>query len=97
VKLGHGRKGSAAAREYERTHWGEQPKRLRHLRLPSFGELYELGKLRAVEYETSKGGEHAIWVHKFTKPYPSLTATPRGKLGPLVGGAAVVTERGIEK
>ena len=96
AKLGKGR-GAAAAREYERTHWGNPPRRVLHVRLPDFGELFELGKLRAVEYETTKGGDHAIWVHKFSKPYPSLTVTPRGKLGPIVGGAAVVTERGIEK
>jgi hypothetical protein len=93
-----GPSGGAAARQYERFHWGDRPTRLHRVRLPDFsGGLYELGKLRAVEYETRKGGERAIWVHKFSKPFPSLTGTPKGRLGPIVGGAAIVTERGIEK
>jgi hypothetical protein len=88
----------APVREYESFHWGEAPKKVKHVRLPSYdGGIYELGKLRAVEYETTKGGERAIWVHQFSDPFPSLTATGRGKLGPIVGGRAYVTERGIEK
>lgn len=91
-------KAGRAAREFERFHWGEKPKRARRVKLPSFERgIYELGKLRAVEYETTKGGERAVWVHKFTRPFPSLTGTPSGRLGPIVGGAAIVTERGIEK
>jgi hypothetical protein len=87
-----------AAAEFERFHWGERPKRVVRARLPNYDRgLYELGKLRAVEYETTKGGERAVWVHKFSKPFPSLTATPNGRLGPIMGGGAFVTERGIEK
>lgn len=86
------------AAAYEKFHWGEQPKRVHRVRLPSFtGGLFELGKLRAVEYETTKGRERAVWVHKFSAPYPSLTGTARGKLGPIVGGRAIITERGIER
>lgn len=88
----------AAARSFERFHWGEKPKKVRRVRLPSYSKgVYELGKLRAVEYETVKGGERAVWVHKFSAPFPSLTGTPGGKLGPIVGGRAFITERGIEK
>ena len=87
---------SKGAKAFERFHWGEPSKRERVIELPDFGELYALGKLKTVEYETSKGGESAIWVHDFDKPQPTLTATPEGELGPIVGGRAHVTERGIE-
>ena len=88
----------AAAAAYKDFHWGDGPKRVKRVRLPSYGQgIYELGKLRAVEYETHKGGERAVWVHKFSAPFPSLTGTPSGKLGPIVGGRAFITERGIEK
>lgn len=87
-----------AASAYESFHWGNPPDSARRVRLPSYDQgLYALGKLRAVEYETTKGDERAIWVHQFTRPYPTLTATPSGKLGPIVGGRAFVTDRGIEK
>ncbi|HXS82635.1 MAG TPA: hypothetical protein VN896_07920 [Methylomirabilota bacterium] len=99
--LRRGKKSLRAARaaaEYTKFHWGERPSKRVRVKLPSYDAgIYELGKLRAVEYEASKGGERAIWVHKFTRPYPSLTATPGGVLGPIVGGAAVVTKRGIER
>jgi len=86
------------AHAYKAFHWGEKPKRLTRTRLPAYaGGLFELGKLRAVEYEATKGGERAVWVHKFSKPYPSLTGTARGKLGPILGGGAFITERGIER
>jgi hypothetical protein len=89
---------SAAVREFQKFHWGEKPKKVKRVRLPSYAKgVYELGKLRAVEYETTKGGERAVWVHKFSAPYPSLTGTAGGKLGPIVGGRAFITERGIEK
>lgn len=83
---------------YESFHWGKRPNRSRKVRLPSYDAgLFELGRLRAVEYEAVKGDEHAIWVHKFSRPYPILTGTPSGKLGPIVGGQAFITSRGIEK
>lgn len=87
-----------AASAYRGFHWGENPRRVTRTRLPSYkGGLVKLGDLRAVEYETTKGGERAIWVHKFHRPFPALTATPSGRLGPIVGGGAHVTNRGIEK
>ncbi len=89
---------SQAREAYRGFHWGRRPNRSRTVRLPSFEQgLYELGKLRAVEYETIKGDERAIWVHKFSKPFPILTGTPSGKLGPIIGGQAFITTRGIEK
>jgi len=91
-------KTNRARRAYEEFHWGRKSKRQKRVRLPSYDEgLFELGRLRAVEYETRKGNEHAIYVHQFDPPYPILTGTPRGKLGPIVGGGAFITSRGIEK
>lgn len=98
--ISRGRRSSAerAGAAYSKFHWGDAPKAVKRVRLPSYAHgVYELGKLRAVEYETTKRGERAVWVHKFSSPYPSLTGTPGGKLGPIVGGRAFITERGIEK
>jgi len=89
------RNPSAASDAYREFHWGRGPKRRRRVHVPHAPEVFELGKLRAVEYETRKGKDHAIWVHPFGRPYPILTGTPDGRLGPIVGGAARVTERGI--
>jgi len=88
----------AAAEAYREFHWGRGPKHTRRVTLPDYSEgVYELGKLVAVEYEAKKGREaKAVWRHEFSKPHPSITATPRGKLGPIVGGRAHVTRRGIE-
>jgi len=79
-------------------HWGKPPDRLRRVALPSTkGGIYALGRLRAVEYETTKGKTKAIWRHRFEKPFPLLTANAFGRLGPIVGGNARVTPRGIER
>lgn len=89
--------GARAAEGYTRFHWGNKPRRVRRVRLPNYSELYALGRLQRVEYETRKGSDRATWVHDFSEPFPLLTATPSGELGPIVGGAAYVTERGIER
>lgn len=86
-----------ARQAYTAFHWGNAPRKTKRVKLPSYRQLYALGKLRQVEYETVKGRQHAIWYHDFKKPYPTLTATPDGQLGPIVGGGAVVTPRGIER
>lgn len=87
----------AAESAYRRFHWGNAHDKTTRVKLPHYGRgLYKLGDLVAVEYDTKKGDERAIWVHRFDRPRPSLTATPSGKLGPIVGGRAYVTERGIE-
>lgn len=79
-------------------HWGNAPRRIANVPRPTYPQgLYELGKLRRVEYETRKGREHAIYVHDFTSPYPILTGTPSGRLGPILGGRAHITPRGIER
>lgn len=80
---------------YEDFHWGRRPKRRKLHSVPTPSEVFELGKLRAVEYETRKGNQHAIWVHQFGWPRPVLTGTADGRLGPILGGNARVTTRGI--
>ena len=89
------RNPSPAAEAYREFHWGRGPRKRRTYRVSQPREVFELGKLRAVEYETRKGDETAIWVHPFGRPYPVLTGTPDGRLGPILGGSARVTEKGI--
>jgi len=86
---------SNAEAEYERFHWGTKAKRKIRVRVSTPRELFEIGKLRRVEYETVKKGERAVWYHDFERPFPSLTSTTGGKLGPIVGGQARVEPRGI--
>lgn len=86
---------TAAEWAYRDFHWGQEPRRKRLLEVPTPLEVFELGKLRAVEYQTKKGTQDAIWVHKFSWPYPTLTGTECGKFGPILGGNARVTNRGI--
>lgn len=97
VRRGRARRENPdTARAYREFHWGEPAKSSRTVRVPNARELYELGKIVRVDYLTSKGGKEGIWFHEFSDPLPTLTATPGGKLGPIVGGRARVTERGIE-
>jgi hypothetical protein len=91
---------SGAEHAYREFHWGNGHDRVERVRLPSYKQgLYKLGDLVAVEYRTRKGrgrDSDAIWVHHFGRRKPILTATPSGKLGPIIGGQARVTPRGIE-
>ena len=80
---------------YQDFHWGRSHRHKMLHEVPTPLEVFELGRLRAVEYQTRKGEQDAIWVHKFGWPYPVLTGTPCGKLGPILGGNARVTDRGI--
>lgn len=89
------RNPSEGERAFQRFHWGNPPTRTRSVKLPRYNELYELGDLVRVDYLTEKGDEKAIYFHEFEGALPKLTATPGGKLGPIVGGSARVTERGI--
>lgn len=86
---------SPAEEAYTEFHWGREPQEARKVDVPHAPEVFELGALRAVEYETKKGDTAAIWVHRFGRPFPTLTATPGGRLGPIVGGGARVTKKGI--
>lgn len=81
---------------YREFHWGDEARECRRVEIPEFDRLFALGQLRRVDYETTKDGETAIWFHDFEDPLPTLTATPDGTLGPILGGGAVVTARGIE-
>lgn len=77
-------------------HWGNPPRKVARVRHPDYRRgLFELGRLRRVEYETSKGRERAIYVHDFSRPYPLLTGDTAGRLGPILGGVARVEPRGI--
>lgn len=91
----------AAKAAYKRFHWGREPRRVTRAVLPDLREgVYELGELVAVEYRAKKGRNAKradVWRHQFESPRPTLTATPSGRLGPIVGGGAHVTERGIEQ
>lgn len=89
------RNPSPAGEAYREFHWGRKPRQRRTVNVPTPPEVFELGKLRAVEYETRKGNQSAIWVHAFGRPFPTLTGSANGRLGPIVGGAARVTRRGI--
>lgn len=90
-------RSNRASAAYQKFHWGRKPKKTKRVNLPSYDQgLFALGRLRAVEYETKKGDDDAIWVHKFEQPYPILTGTPSGKLGPIIGGGHFITARGIE-
>lgn len=86
---------SPAEASYQDFHWGRPPRRRRTFRVETPAEVFELGKLRAVEYQTRKGNQDAIWVHQFGWPWPVLTGTVDGRLGPILGGNARVTTRGI--
>lgn len=87
---------SPAEQSYRDFHWGNPPKRRRVVSVPADGEVFELGRLTAVEYETRKARSRATWRHEFSHPYPVLTSTADGRLAQIVGGAARVTKRGIE-
>jgi hypothetical protein len=86
---------TAAESAYREFHWGKPPRRRRLAEVPTPAEVFELGKLLYVEYLARKGDQTAIWCHDFSRPLPSLTGTANGELGPIVGGSAKVTERGI--
>ena len=87
---------TAAASAFREFHWGRDAKRRRVVQVPADTEFFQLGRLRAVEYETRKGRKIGVWRHEFGPPYPALTGTADGRLGPIVGGAARITKRGIE-
>lgn len=62
--------------------------------MPIPGEVFELGTLSAVTYETTKGREHADWEHEFEGERPTLNADRDGNLV-ILGGSYRVTPRGI--
>ncbi len=87
---------TAAQSAYREFHWGVEPRKRARVTVPADREVFAIGKLTAVEYRTRKGRDRATWRHAFGRPFPVLTSTADGRLGPIVGGAARVTKRGIE-
>jgi hypothetical protein len=86
-----------AADDWREFHWGDEPTEIisANLYVPSAGEtLVVLGKLRRVDYETTKAGELAVFWHEFSRPTPYLCAGPRGSLH-VVGGRYRIEPRGI--
>lgn len=89
------RNPSPATEAYREFHWGRPARKRRRVNVPQSPEVFELGKLIEIVYSAKKGRQSALWHHKFGWPYPILTGTPEGRLGPIVGGGARVTKRGI--
>lgn len=87
----------AAEKFYKSFHWGNDASDLTAQRAPIVREgdvLVELGELAEIAYETTKGEQHAIWVHEFGPRRPTLAWTRAGKLV-IVGGGYRVTRAGI--
>jgi hypothetical protein len=87
------------AREvWERFHWGDESLDL--IEADGAPEVLDgdvlvvLGELARVDYETTKGGDSAIWFHEFEAERPQLCLTRDGRLV-IVGGDYRVTRRGI--
>ena len=90
------RNPSKAKAAFKAFHWGDESENDTEFEEPATDELFKLGDLVRVDYETHKGGKRAIWFHEFDDPFPILTATSDGELGPILGGDAIVTSAGIE-
>jgi len=89
-----------AARSYRGFHWGRGPEKVSRVRVPhpvrAPRVLYQLGTLRAVEYECAKGAEGpAVYRHEFRRPFPRLAADPPGRRLFVIGGGFRVEDRGI--
>lgn len=88
-----------AVAAYEGFHWGDKPKRARAVELaPQPKALTEIGRLEAVTYSTTKGGERAWWEHHFGEEggkKPRLAFDPRTEDLHIVGGDYRVEDRGI--
>lgn len=92
------RSGQAAARQYDRIHWGRRPDRAVRGDVAEVapGDIVtEIGVLEEVCYAAAKGDEPAaLWVHPFSSPKPWLCVAADGKLV-IVGGGYSVSARGI--
>lgn len=84
---------------YRDFHWGEKPKRLTSAKVsprPRVG--VKLGRLDAIVYTTTKGGERATWEHEFGEEggkRPDLVMDVDNKRLHIVGGSYDVEARGI--
>lgn len=92
-------KWQQAIEKYEAFHWGEEPRRAKRKKIappPVYG--FELGTLHAITYETSKGGEKALWEHEFGEEggrKPRLVADSETNKLHIVGGDYDVRPEGI--
>lgn len=90
---------AVAAREYERTHWGQKGKqgvRVRGAADPRFGTATKMGRLVSVVYETRKGGdsEPTEYEHEFEGRRPDLLYNAGGLI--ISGGDYTIEEGGIK-
>lgn len=91
----------AAAREYERTHWGDTGRagkpRVGRAANPAHGTAVELGELVSVTYRTRKGKGRRVrrydYEHDFEDQLPTLAYNEGGLL--VVGGAYTIRKGGI--
>ncbi len=88
-----------AKRAFEGFHWGRKPRRIINAKpSPRPRALVELGRLEAVTYSTTKGGERAHWEHEFGEEggrKPILAMDPDTQRLHVVGGDYTVEDRGI--
>ena len=81
-------------RAFQDFHWGNAPDRDVRISVePLAGEVWMLGDLISVTYETDKGGERAWWVHDFDRPPVLAASSPRQLI--ICPGNYRVTPRGI--
>lgn len=81
---------------FKAAHWGEEPSRVQDDEVPTGKHWAELGELKEVVYETSKGGEGTFeWEHKFSKRRPLLVFNATGLAIVRNGSRYKVNRRGI--
>lgn len=89
---------TAAADEYERTHWGLRGRGQvseRRAADPSHGTATELGTLVSVVYETDKKGDgRSEYEHAFEGRRPKLVYNAGGLM--IVGGSYKIARGGID-
>ena len=86
-----------AREEFEAFHWGTPSTKTIAATIdpPKAHEaLAVLGRLRRIDYETVKDGQHAIWYHDFEHTFPYLATCKRGRLW-IVGGSYRIRPEGI--
>ncbi len=91
---------SHAVEAWEGFHWGRRARKVKRVRVPERPrELVELGRLEAVTYSTTKGGEGLQhWEHAFGEEggrKPVLAMDPDNERLHVVGGSYRVEDRGI--
>jgi hypothetical protein len=89
----------AAKSEYRRSHWGDRGDGAvssQEIADSHDGPFVVLGRLVSIAYETTKGGECAVWEHDFGHNGPDLCYHPKSKRLIIAGGDYTVTRRGIE-